>query len=105
MRQRNPGRSSSSQSRSHARNDLERNVVSAQGFDLFPGASEDQRIATLQPDDAQSGGGQRHHETIDLSLLDFLFSAALAYVVIWAVDGISCRISGATRSSCKTASA
>src|SRR5208282_760100 len=81
MRQRNLGGRGRAQSRSHARNNLEGNVAAAQGFDLFPGPSEDQRIATLQPDNAQSGGRQGDHQTVDLTLLDLLFSATLAHVV------------------------
>src|ERR1039458_4472776 len=81
MRQRNPGRCGRTQSRGHARNDLERNVVAAQDLDLFPGASENQRIATLQSNNAQSGSRQGDHEAIDLSLQDFLFPAAFAHVV------------------------
>ena len=47
MGQRDLRRRRSAQGRGHTRNDFERNVVSAQAFDLFPGAAEDQRIAPL----------------------------------------------------------
>src|ERR1017187_9004148 len=81
MRQRNLGGRGRTQSRSHARNNLERNVALAPGFYLTPRSTEDQRIATLQPDNAQSGGRQRDHQTVDLTLQNLLFSAALANVV------------------------
>ncbi len=81
MCQRNPGRRGRAQSRRHARNDLERNIISAQDLDLFTGTPKDQRVATLQSNNAQSRSRQCDHQEMDLFLADFLFSAALAHVV------------------------
>src|SRR5258708_4729068 len=81
MSQRNLNGSGRAHGRSHAGNYLKRNVVSAQRFDLFSRASENQRIATLQPDNAQPRSRQCDHQIIDFPLQDFLFPAALANVV------------------------
>src|SRR5258707_9429352 len=81
MSQRNLGGSGRTHRRSHARNYLESNVVSAQRFDLFSRASANQRIATLQPDNAQPRSRQCDHQITDFPLQDFLFSAALANVM------------------------
>src|SRR5258708_39756067 len=50
MSQRNLNGSGSAHGRRDPRNYLERNIVSAQRFDFFSRAPENQRIATLQPD-------------------------------------------------------
>src|ERR1700694_2151107 len=81
MRKWNLSGSGSTHGRGHAGNYLKRNVVSAQRFDLFSSASENQRIATLQPDNAQSRRRQRDHQIIDFPLQDLLFPAALAHVM------------------------
>src|SRR5258708_24631397 len=81
MSQRNLNGSGRAHGRRDPRNYLERNVVSGQRFDLFSRASENQWIATLQPDNAQPRSRQCDHQIIDFPLQDFLFPAALANVV------------------------
>src|SRR5260370_18533728 len=81
MSERSLGGGGGADGRGHAGNNLERNVVAAERFDLFPGASENQRIATLQPHYAQSRSRQCDHQTVDFPLQDFLFPSSLANVV------------------------
>src|SRR5277367_4373221 len=81
MSQRNASGSGSSHSRCHSRNDLERNMIRAQHFNLFAGSAEDQWISALEPHHPQSRSSQGDHQTIDVALQDFLFSATLADVV------------------------
>jgi hypothetical protein len=105
MRQRNLCRRGRAQGRRHTRNNLERNVVGAQDLDLFAGAPEEHWVAAFPSDHAQPRSRQSNHQAIDFPLQNSLFPAAFTNVVNLWVDGISFKISGGTRSSCKTASA
>src|ERR1035437_532556 len=81
MGQRNRRGGRGAQGGSHARHNFVGNAGPPQRFDLFPGASEDQRIAAFQPDHTQSGICERNHQKVDLHLRNIFLPAALAHVV------------------------
>ena len=58
--QRNLGRCRRAERGRHAGNNFKFDVGLAQGFDFFPGASEDQRISTLQADHLQPHERELH---------------------------------------------
>ncbi len=61
-----------------AGNDLEGDVGSAKGLDLFGSTAEDERIAGLEAQDGASGEGVVEHQVVDAGLVDAGLTAALA---------------------------
>ena len=53
----------------------------AQGFHLFSGAAEDQRVATLEANHLQAQQRVLNHQRIESRLADALLSETLAHVL------------------------
>ncbi len=75
MRQRNARRSSGAECGSDARHDNVRNTVRVQRLDLFAAASEDERIATLEPRDSQPALRVLNQQLMDARLRGVMIAA------------------------------
>ena len=60
------------------RDDLEGDAGVVERGHLFGGAAEDERVSTLEADDAAAGAGVFDHESVDLVLGDVLQAASFA---------------------------
>ena len=81
MSQRNLRIGRRTQRRRDAGNNLKFDVGLAQGFDLFSGAPEDERVTALEPNYLQSQQRILNQQRIDFFLADAFVSEALADVV------------------------
>ncbi len=105
-RERNLGRRRRSKRRRHAGHDLKLDSCRRSASHLFPRPAEDQRIAALQAHHLKPLPGEFDHEEVNFLLARALPATTLAYVVERSsfLDA-RLRISGDTKSSCRTASA
>ena len=80
MGQRNPRRGGTADGRRDARHDLDRDGARGKVFELLAAAPEDERIATLEPDDAPALGRMVMEKRVDLVLTAGMLAGRLANI-------------------------